>query len=113
MQLRSAKLGTPELGKFFPELPSVFARSTRHRSLSRRPRSAKRPHFVLFFSFHIDKHTHTHTHTHTYIYIYMTISHATIHNICISHPQVHTPPHVSTSPQIHKVSQIQRNMFTT
>jgi hypothetical protein len=115
VQLRSAKLGTPELGKFFPELSSVFARSARQRTLCQRPLSAKRPHF---FAFHINKHTHTHTHTH--IYIYMTISHATIHNTYISHPQVHTHhmcPQVhrnkSTSPQIHKVSQIQRNKFTT
>jgi hypothetical protein len=29
VQLRSAKLGTPELVKFFPELPSIIAGSTR------------------------------------------------------------------------------------
>jgi hypothetical protein len=48
-QLRSAKLGTPELGKFFLELPSVVVKSTRQRVLCRRPLSAKRPHFVLTF----------------------------------------------------------------
>jgi hypothetical protein len=35
VQLRSAKLGTPELGKFFPELLSVIAKSTRQRLLCR------------------------------------------------------------------------------
>jgi hypothetical protein len=73
--------------------------------------SQQRGHILFyFFSFHIDKH----------IYIYMTISHATIHNTYISHPQVHTHhmcPQVhrnkSSSPQIHKMSQIQRNKFTT
>jgi hypothetical protein len=113
VQLCSAKLGTPELGRFFPELPSVIAKSPRQRPLCRRPLSAKRPHFVLFFGFHIDKHTHTHTH----IYIYMTISHAAIDNTYISHPhvnthhmcpQVHTHhKSIETSPQIHRVSQIQ------
>jgi hypothetical protein len=60
VQLRSAKLETPELGNFFPELLSVIAKSTRQRPLCRRPLSAKRPHFVFcFFAFHIDTHTHT------------------------------------------------------
>jgi hypothetical protein len=97
VQLRSAKLGTPELGKVFPELPRVVARGSRQRSLCRRPLSAKRPHFVLFFSFHIDKHTHK------YIYIYIYIYHMQhSHNTYISHPQVHTSPQVSTSPQVHR-----------
>jgi hypothetical protein len=51
VRLRSAKLGTPELGRFFPKLPSVIAKSPRQRPLCRRPLSAKRPHFgfILFF----------------------------------------------------------------
>jgi hypothetical protein len=67
----------------------------------------------VFFAFHIDKHTHR----------YMTISHATIDNTYISHPQVHTQhmcpqvhthhKSIETSPQIHKVSQIQRNKLRT
>jgi hypothetical protein len=55
VQLHSAKLATPELGKFFPELPSVIANSTRQRTLCPRPLLAKRPHFI-FFPFHINKH---------------------------------------------------------
>jgi hypothetical protein len=55
VQLRSAKLATPELGKFFPELPSVIAKSTRQRTLCPRPLLAKRPHFI-YFPFHINKH---------------------------------------------------------
>jgi hypothetical protein len=122
MELRLTKLGTPELGKFFPELPSVIARSTRQRRLCRRPLSGKRPHFV-FFAFHV---IYTYIYTHIYIYmyiyiciyiymyIYMTVSHATIDNTYISHPQVHTHhKSIETSPQVHKVSQIQRNKFTT
>jgi hypothetical protein len=104
------KAGTPELGRFFLELPSVIAKIPRQRPLCRRPLSAKRPHFV-FFAFHIDKH------------IYMTISHATIDNTYISHPHVHTHhmcpqvythhKSIETSPQIYKLSQIQRNKFRT
>jgi hypothetical protein len=98
VQLRSAKLGTPELGKFFPELPSLIAKSTRQRPLCRRPLSIKRPHFVLFFSFHIDN-----IYIYIYIYIYMTISHATIDNTYISHPQVHTHhKSIETSLEVHK-----------
>jgi hypothetical protein len=63
-QLLLAKLGTPELEKFFPELPSVVAKSTRQRALCRRPLSAKRPYFVLFI-FLIS------TLTNIYIYIYI------------------------------------------
>jgi hypothetical protein len=46
-QLRSAKLGTPELENFFPGLPSIVVKSTRQRLLCRRPLSSKRPHFFL------------------------------------------------------------------
>jgi hypothetical protein len=51
VQLRSAKPGTPELGRSFPELPSVIAKSPLLRPLCRRPLSAKRPHFGFIFFF--------------------------------------------------------------
>jgi hypothetical protein len=86
VQLRSEKLGTPELCRFFLELSSVIAKCPRQRPLCRRPRSAKRPHFVFF---HIDKHTHTH------IYIHI---HKFIHTACI-HKFRHTR---SPSKQVHK-----------
>jgi hypothetical protein len=46
VQLRSAKLG-----RCFPELLSVIAKSPRQRPLCRRPLSAKRPHFGFIFFF--------------------------------------------------------------
>jgi hypothetical protein len=99
VQLRSEKLGTPELCRFFLELSSVIAKCPRQRPLCRRPRSAKRPHFVFF---HIDKHTHT------YIYTYPQVH---THRM---YPQVQThQKSIETSPQIHKMSQIQRNKFRT
>jgi hypothetical protein len=50
VQLRSAKMGTPELGKFFPELPSVFARSTRHSGFADGP-ARQRGTFCFIFVF--------------------------------------------------------------
>jgi hypothetical protein len=57
-QLLSAKLGTPELGNLFPELPRVIAMSTRQRALCRQPLSAKRS--VLSFIFLLSTLTNTH-----------------------------------------------------
>jgi hypothetical protein len=59
LQLHSAKLGTPELGKIFPELPSVFARALGKGPFADGP-SRERGH-TLFFSFHIDKQVHKST----------------------------------------------------
>jgi hypothetical protein len=89
VQLRSAKLGTPELGKFFPELPSVIARSTRQRPLCRRPLSAKRPHDNTYIS-------HPQVHT---------------HHMC---PQVHTHhKSTETSPQVHKFTKCLKSNETS
>jgi hypothetical protein len=81
VQLRSAKLGTPELGKFFPELPRVIARSSRQRGLCRRPLSAKSPLYVLFFSFHIDKYIYIYTHTSSYITTSISNPSKQVHNM--------------------------------
>jgi hypothetical protein len=61
VQLRSAKLGTPELGKFFPELPSVVAKTLGKGAFADGP-SRQRGH--ILFNFFLS------TLTNTYIYIY-------------------------------------------
>jgi hypothetical protein len=48
VQLCSAKLGTPELGKFFPELPSVVAKTLDKCPFADGP-SRQRGHILFFF----------------------------------------------------------------
>jgi hypothetical protein len=101
VQLRLEKLGTPELENFSQSCRAYLPGALGKWPFADGP-TRQRSHILFyFFAFHVDKH----------IYIYHMQQYITH----ISHPQVHTPPHVSTSPskQVHKVSQIQRNKFTT
>jgi hypothetical protein len=68
---RSAKLGTPELRKFFPELPSVVAKTLGKGAFADDP-SRQRGH--ILFNFFLSTLTNTHTHRYIYIYIWQRYS---------------------------------------
>jgi hypothetical protein len=112
------KAGNTRAGKIFPRVAERNCQKPSAKATLPTAPLGKEATFCFIFWF-----PHWQTHTHTHIYIYMTISHAAIDNTYISHPhvnthhmcpQVHTHhKSIETSPQIHRVSQIQWNKFRT